>query len=318
MNWSAKPIEDRRKEIGTFLLGTGNFGGIARTIGPGVGLDESDSHALMNRAVGEGIRVLDTADSYALGASEDIVGAWAATHDRAEVFIETKTGISSSGPDLSPGRVRQQLAASIAKLGRVDFFLAHVVDPNTPWEESLPVFSSAVEDGIIRAYGLSNVDEQALTTALEVADRLGLRRPEIVQNSYSLLARGDDYGVLPLVRDEGLIYTPYSPLANGVLSGRYSRDQKPAPTSRAAIASPSQVYLNDPETMAKVREFDELALSESISSAGLALAWLVNHKIVTAPVIGLSSADHWHSIHEAVRLNWTEDFEDRLASIFTR
>src|SRR5882762_2169550 len=209
MTWIAASQQERREQIGRFLLGAGGIGGIAGATGPGLGLSDSEGLALIDRtvdesqalavgqgqcradsgglalidrAVEEGFKVLDTADMYTGGNSERVVGTWNRTHPDAGIFIQTKTGITPDGPDLSPDRVARQLEHSIAVLGRVDLYVAHQVDPNTPWAESLPVFSRAVENGTIRAYGLSNVDGEALASALKTADRLGLVRPELVQN----------------------------------------------------------------------------------------------------------------------------------------
>lgn len=316
MTWIAESRRGRRGQLGSFLLGTGNIGGIAGATGPGLGLSDTDGLALLDRAVDEGIKVFDTADMYTGGNSERVVGSWNQAHPDAGIIIETKTGITPDGPDLSPGRVARQLEHSIAVLGRVDLYIAHQVDPNTPWSASLPVFAGAVEDGTIRAYGLSNVDAQALTAALETADRLGLVRPELVQNQYSLLARGDDKDVLPLVASEGLAYTPFSPLANGLLAGRYSQGERPAPGSRASIASGSAHLLDDPGILTRLRQFDRIAETQGISAAGLALGWLLHHPLVAAPIIGVSKSTQWQGVHEALTLEWTETLNGLLNGVF--
>ncbi|MFC4244765.1 aldo/keto reductase [Gryllotalpicola reticulitermitis] len=316
MTWIARTTDDRREQLGRFLLGTGGMGGIAGATGPGIGLSEEDGHALIDQAIDEGIKVLDTADVYAAGASERIVGAWRAKHPSSAVLIQTKTGVTADGPNLSPERVRRQLAHSLEVLGRVDLYVAHQVDPNTPWEESLPVFSAAVEDGTIRAYGLSNVDGATLTAALETADRLGLARPELIQNQYSLLARADDAEVLPIVQSERLAYTPFSPLANGLLAGRYSHGERPGHGARASVASRAAEFLDDAAAIANVREFDRIAASHDVSSAGLALAWLVNHPVVTAPIVGPSKPSHWQGIHEASQFAWSDEVAAEIAGVF--
>ncbi|MEV8395306.1 MULTISPECIES: aldo/keto reductase [unclassified Streptomyces] len=316
MTWIASSPQARREQFGRFLLGTGNIGGIAAVTGPGIGLSDSEGLDLIDRATAEGVRILDTADIYAGGNSERVVGLWNHAHPDSDVVIQSKTGVTGNGPDLSPDRVRRQLRHSIDVLGRVDLYTAHAVDPNTSWADSLPVFSTAVESGLIRAYGLSNVDEAALTSALETADRLGLVRPELVQNSYSLLVRGDDRSVLPIVASEGLAYTPYSPLANGILAGRYSRGEQPAKGSRASTGPRVQEFLDDVELMAQVQEFDRLAAAYGVTPAGLALAWLFNCPPVTAPIIGISSASQWLGVHEALRFEWTAELMARLDELF--
>ncbi|GAA4170651.1 aldo/keto reductase [Gryllotalpicola koreensis] len=316
MTWIASSAAGRREQFGRFLLGTGGVGGIAGATGPGIGLPESDGLALIDRAVAEGVKILDSADIYAGGESERIVGVWNRAHAGSEVLIQTKTGIAPNGPDLSPERVARQLQHSLDVIGRVDLYLAHRVDQATPWEQSLPVFSDAVERGTIRAYGLSNVDGPSLAAALETADRLGLARPEVVQNQYSLLAREDDAEVLPIARSEGLAYTPFSPLANGLLAGRYSNGERPRPGDRASVASAAAPFLDDADAMRKVRAFDELAAAHGVSQAGLAMAWLFNHPVVTAPIVGPSKEHHWAGIHEGLSFAWTPAVASDLAAIF--
>lgn len=316
MTWIASTHQERQAQLGRFLLGTGGIGGIAVATGPGIGLSEKDGLRLIDRAVGEGFRVLDTADIYTGGTSERVVGTWNRAHAGTDVLTQTKTGITADGVDLNPERVQRQLDHSVAVLGHVDLYVAHQVDPETPWADSLPVFSKAVENGTIRAYGLSNVDAAQLTDALDTADRLGLARPEIIQNSYSLLVRHDDRDVLPIAAAEQIAYEAYSPLATGVLAGRYSNGERPAVGSRASIASKADSYLSDPDLMARVREFDQLAARTGVSSAGLALAWLVNHPTVTAPIVGPSRDSQWQAIHEATQLDWSSDLADALDTLF--
>lgn len=318
MTWIAASQQERREQIGRFLLGAGGIGGIAGATGPGLGLSDGDGLALIDRAVEEGFKVLDTADIYTGGNSERVVGIWNIAHPDAGIFIQTKTGITPDGPDLSPDRVARQLEHSIAVLGRVDLYIAHQVDPDTPWAESLPVFSRAVENGTIRAYGLSNVDGKALASALETAERLGIVRPELIQNQYSLLAHGDEQDVLSLVQSEGLAYTPYSPLANGLLAGRYSNGERPAPGSRASVASRSAQLLDDPATVAKLQQFDHVADGHGVSPAGLALAWLLSHPVVTAPIVSVSKESQWQGIFEASTFKWTDALGELLDNIFGR
>jgi 1-deoxyxylulose-5-phosphate synthase len=317
MTWISAGQQERREQIGRFLLGTGGIGGIAGATGPGLGLSDSEGLALIDRAVGEGFKVLDTADVYTGGKQRARRRHLEPGSSRCRDPHPDKNR-HHPGPDLSPDRVTRQLEHSIAVLGRVDLYIAHQVDPGTPWAESLPVFSRAVENGTIRAYGLSNVDGEALAFALETADRLRLVRPELIQNQYSLLARGDEQDVLPLVQSEGLAYTPFSPLANGLLVGRYSNGERPAPGSRASVASRSAHLLGDPRTVARLREFDRIAETQEVTPAGLALGWLLHHSVVTAPIVSVSKESQWQGIHEALTLSWTDALGELLDKVFSR
>jgi aryl-alcohol dehydrogenase-like predicted oxidoreductase len=110
-----------------------------------------------------------------------------------------------------------------------------------------------------------------------------------------------------IAESEGLAYAPYSPLANGILTGRYSQGEQPAVGSRASAAPRVPGLLADPAVLGRVRAFDALAADHAVSSAGLALAWVLNHPLITAPVIGISKPSQWEALHEALRIAWTED-----------
>jgi aryl-alcohol dehydrogenase-like predicted oxidoreductase len=302
--------------ISRFILGTGNFGGVAMVTGPGIGLDEEQSGALVDRALELGITVLDSADIYCGGASERIIGAWHARHPDSDVVITTKTGFTQDGPNLKPDRLRSQIDKSRKILGRIDLFLPHTVDPSTPWSESLPVLSDAVDRGLIRAYGLSNVTERDLSSALGTADSLGIRRPQLIQNRYSLIARDDDEGVLPLVRAESISYTPYSPLAAGLLAGRYLNGEGAEQGSRLSTQAPTKGALEDRALVDKVRRFNHAAQRNGLAPAAVALAWLLNRPGVTAPIVGVSKPHHWDAMTASVDVTWTRGLAEAVEEAF--
>jgi aryl-alcohol dehydrogenase-like predicted oxidoreductase len=302
--------------VSRFILGAGNFGGVAMVTGPGIGLDEEQSGALIDHALGLGITVVDSADIYCQGESERIVGAWHERHPDSNLVITTKTGFTKDGPNLKPERLRSQIERSRKILGRIDLFLAHTVDPDTPWSDSLPVLSDAVDQGLIRAYGLSNVTERNLSSALETADRLGIRRPQLIQNRYSLIARGDDEGVLPLVRAEAISYTPYSPLAAGLLAGRYLNGEGAEQGIRLSTQVPTKDAMEDQALVEKIRRFNDAAKQNGLAPAALALAWLLSRPGVTAPIVGVSKPHHWDPITASVRVAWTHRLEETAEEAF--
>jgi aryl-alcohol dehydrogenase-like predicted oxidoreductase len=302
--------------ISRFILGAGVFGGVAMMTGPGIGLNEEEGGALIDHALELGITAVDTADIYSGGASERIIGAWHARHPGAGLVIETKTGMTKDGPNLKPDRLRSQLDKACKILGRVDLFLLHGVDRDTPWSESLPVLSDAVDQGVIRAYGLSNVTEQDLSSALETADSLGIRRPQLIQNRYSLIARDDDDGVLPIARAESISYTPYSPLAAGLLAGRYLNGEEAEHGSRLSTQAPTKGALEDQALVDKVRRFNNAAQQNELTPAALALAWLLNRPGVTAPIVGVSKPHHWDAITASVKVPWTRSLAEAVEEAF--
>jgi aryl-alcohol dehydrogenase-like predicted oxidoreductase len=302
--------------ISRFILGAGNFGDSAMVTGPGIGLNEEQSGALIDRSLELGVTVLDSADVYCGGASERIIGAWHERHPDSGVVITTKTGFTKDGPNLKPDRLRSQIDKSRKILGRIDLFLPHTVDPNTPWSESLPVLSDAVDQGIIRAYGLSNVTERDLSSALETADSLGIRRPQLIQNRYSLIARDDDEGVLPIARAESISFTPYSPLAAGLLAGRYLNGEEAGHGSRLSTQAPTKGAIGDQALVDKVRRFNNAARQNGLDPAVLALAWLLNRPGVTAPIVGVSKPHHWDAITASVNVPWNHSLAEAVEEAF--
>jgi aryl-alcohol dehydrogenase-like predicted oxidoreductase len=238
----SRPLGRTGIAVSEFIFGAGAIGGIgsspttrAHGLSPGEGL------ARLDEARDLGITVIDTADAYGGGESERTVGRWLAERQVTGTLVATKVGNAirpdgSVGVDLSPAHIARQLTQSIDRLGRVDLYLSHAPDPGTPVEQTAAAFTQARADGKIRAYGVCNVSAAQLEEVLAAADRAGLDRPGWVQNQLSLLARDDERDLLPLLAGEELGYTPFSPLAGGVLSGRYLDGRAPAPGSRIEVA----------------------------------------------------------------------------------
>src|SRR3954451_12897526 len=189
-----RPLGRSGLELPRIMLGCGNFGGVGSA--PeffGQGIDENGAFALMDAAWEMGLRHFDTADAYGGGRSEAMIGRWCAAR-AVRPAITTKTyNPMTAGADhgLAPERIERQLAASLERLGtdRVDLYLAHEYDPDVPLEETFGAFEAA---GAISAYGVSNFDAAQLAEAAAAGD------PACVQNTYSLLERGDENGVLDL------------------------------------------------------------------------------------------------------------------------
>jgi aryl-alcohol dehydrogenase-like predicted oxidoreductase len=228
-------------ELSRIGLGCGNFGGIGSA--PelfGRGETEGEAFALMDAAVAAGVAFFDTAASYGGGRSESWVGRWREER-QAPVLLSSKVYWSVTGdPDdrgLSRERILREIEGSLERLrtDRLDLYLTHEPDPETPIEETLRAFDELVRAGKIRAFGASNVDEAQLVEALETSDRLGLARYGWVQNEYSLLERGPEDGILSVCEREGLGFTPFSPLAGGWLTGKYRRGEAYPAGSRMTL-----------------------------------------------------------------------------------
>jgi aryl-alcohol dehydrogenase-like predicted oxidoreductase len=300
-------------DITEFIFGAGGIGGIGSAEATrDLGIDAREGQSRLTEAHELGIRVVDTADRYAGGESERVVGRWLASHPTDDVLVQTKVGL-----DLSAANIARQLAQSIERLGRVDLYMSHAPDPSTPVEETLTAFTEALHSGRIRAYGVSNVDARLLDELLSAADRLNLPRPEFVQNGFSLLDRSDERDLLPLIAGAGLAYMAFSPLAGGLLSDRYLDRAAPPRGSRIALAG-HLFYpgLHSPENLARVARLRDLARTHDVSTAGLALAWLRSHPAVTAPIVAPSTAAQWQAVREALALPLHDDLSAEISSLF--
>jgi aryl-alcohol dehydrogenase-like predicted oxidoreductase len=268
-------------EVTRVILGCGNFGGIGSSpdfFGRGESRDEA--FVLLDAAWTAGIRAFDTADAYGGGRSETYLGDWLRSRRPEGAVITTKTfNPMARGEDhgLAPDRVRRQLESSLRRLGveRVDLYLPHDWDPDVPWAETAGALDELVAAGKIGAYGLSNVGGGELREALAGGS------PRWVQNSYSLLDRDVEREVLPLCREHGLGFTPFSPLAGGWLTGKYRRDAAPPAGSRMTMRPQPYEHLRSDAVYDGLEQLEQLG-----DPATLAFAWLFAQPDVTAVVVG--------------------------------
>jgi aryl-alcohol dehydrogenase-like predicted oxidoreductase len=317
------PLGQTGIEITEFIFGAGSIGGVGGAVATrGLGINVEQGLGRLSEAHALGIRVIDTADTYGGGESERTVGRWLAEQRPSDVLVQTKVGgLARAGQaraDLSGPHIERQLAQSIQRLGRVDLYLSHVPDPHTPIEQTLTAFAAAREAGLIRAFGVCNVDVRLLESLLGTAAGTGLPRPEWVQNGFSLLNRTDERDLLPLMGAERLGYMAFSPLAGGVLSDRYLDGAPPAPGSRIAVAG-DRYYsgMYSTQNLARVARLRDIAQEKGISVAGLALAWLRAHPAVTAPIVSPSTDAQWRAVREATDAGIDDEVFTRVSTIFS-
>jgi aryl-alcohol dehydrogenase-like predicted oxidoreductase len=309
-------------ELSRLGLGCGNFGGIGSA--PelfGRGETAEEAFALMDGAFAAGITFFDTAASYGGGRSESWVGRWREERG-APVLLSSKVYWSVTGdPDdrgLSRDRILREIDGSLARLrtDRLDLYLTHEPDPDTPIEETLRALDQLVGSGKVRAVGASNVDAAQLEAALEASDRLGLVRYEWVQNEYNLLERGSEDGVLSICEREGLGFTPFSPLAGGWLSGKY-RHGKPYPAgSRMTLRPEPYAELENEQTFRAIEKFEEAAAERGVEPATLAIAWVLGHPHVTAVVVGPRRPEQLETALAALDQPLSLQERDELAKLF--
>lgn len=310
-------------EVSEFFFGAGAIGGIGSSdtrIGLGMATDESLER--LDEAYEVGLTVIDTANSYAGGESERVVGRWREEHERDDVLVTTAVGnIVERGQDaLCLGRehIARQLAASHSRLGRIDLYLSHAPDHSTPLEETITAFAAAIDAGQIRAYGCGNLTVQQLEATLLAADAAGLPRPGWIQNQFSLLERDAERDLLPLAAGEGLGFTPYSPLAGGLLSDRYLNfDEEPLPGSRIALAPAMYAGGHSEQNVLRVARLGALAREHELSIAGLALWWLRGHPLVTAPIVSPRRTEQWDAVTEALAREPDEALAEQIGAIFS-
>jgi len=306
-------------DVSRVILGCGNFGGIGSS--PdffGAGETEGQAHELLDAAWSAGITTLDTADAYGGGRSETYIGTWlrakgSAVRDR--LVLTTKTfNPMREGEDsgLSAPRIRRQLETSLQRLGveAVDLYLAHEPDPATPLEETIGAFAELQQEGKLRAFGGSNVDAGWLEEALDHG------RVEWVQNAYSLLERGDENGLLELCAQEGLGYTPFSPLAGGWLTGKYRRGEQAPEGSRMTLRPGPYEHLRNDRIFAALESFEEQARERDTSPAALALAWALASPHVTAIVVGPRRPEQLRPALDALGLRLSGLERDTIGELF--
>jgi aryl-alcohol dehydrogenase-like predicted oxidoreductase len=285
--------------ISRVALGCGNFGGVGSA--PeffGQGLNEDQALALMDAAWELGITHFDTADAYGGGRSELAIGRWIRLRGiRPRLTTKTYNPLQAGGDHgLRPERIRRQLRASLDRLGvdHVELFLAHEFDPEVPLPESLGALDEAQAEGTILAYGVSNFDAPQLAAALAAGT------PRAIQNSYSLLERGDEREVLPLCARREVAYLAFSPLAGGWLTGKYRRGEPfPAGSRMTQRPEPYRALVTG-RTFDALDRLQAMASARGISLAGLALAWLLADERVTQVVVGPGRPEHLAPVGEAL------------------
>lgn len=307
-------------------LGCGNFGGIGSAPAFfGKGESEAEAFALMDAAWEMGINFFDTADAYGGGRSETYIGNWlktkgAAVRDQiilsSKVFNPVGDGVNDKG--LSRRHIFREVEASLRRLGveRLDMYLIHEPDPETPLEETLTALDDLVHQGKLHYLGASNMPAWLLTKSLWLSDKHGWQRFEWVQNAYSLMERTDEREMLPLCADQQLGYTPFSPLAGGWLTGKYTSAADFPQGSRMTLRpEPYARFLNN-ETFAGLAQFRAEAERRGVSMGGLAFAWVMSNPLVTAPIVGPRNPSHLDPVREALDLHLSPDERDALTGIF--
>jgi aryl-alcohol dehydrogenase-like predicted oxidoreductase len=302
-------------EVSRIVLGCGNFGGIGSA--PeffGQGETEEEAFRIMDAAWSLGITMFDTADAYGGGRSETMVGNWMSSRGHRPQLTTKTFNPMDRGKDhgLSRSRLTRQIESSLDRLGveQLDLYLAHEFDPDTPIEETVATFAGFVEAGLIKSWGVSNFDTVQLRSVLAFG------QPTVVQNSYSLLDRGDEHELLAVCVEFGIAYTPYSPLAGGWLTGKYKRDQAVPAGSRMALRPGPYEHLRSERTFDALDRFVEIAKRRGLDASTLAVAWLLAQPAVAAVVVGPRRPEHLESAALGADTPLSKAEADELAGLF--
>jgi aryl-alcohol dehydrogenase-like predicted oxidoreductase len=255
--------------------------------------DEATSKAILDRFLDAGGNFVDTANVYSAGLSEEITGR-ALGARRDEVVLATKVRFRmGEGPNdvgVSRRAIRTQVEASLRRLGTdwIDLYQVHCWDPNTPLEETISTLDDLVHEGKVRYLGASNFAGWHLAKALGIAALHDWEPFVSLQPEYSLITRDIERELLPQCKAEGLAVLPWSPLAGGVLSGKYRRDEDfPTGTRGADTENPiTFTYRLDDRAWNVVDAVGKVAAEIGKTPAQVALNWVVNRSGITAPIIG--------------------------------
>jgi aryl-alcohol dehydrogenase-like predicted oxidoreductase len=274
------------EELNRVVFGCGNFGGLGSS--PTL-RDKGDGReralALLDHARGLGFTRFDTANTYGGGESEAVLGAWLGAQDkafRARIQVATKVGNPHGAPagenPLSRAQIAHHLDESLRRLGleQIGLYYMHEFDPATPLEETLEAFDRALGQGKIATFGVSNASFADLTSVLALASGPLRAAFTHVQNEFSLLQQRDLADVIPLARAEGLAYVAFSPLAGGLLSGKYQRGQQAGSGTRIEAAREMYADLLTDETFEVIEGLRQRAARNGWSVPGAALRFILD------------------------------------------
>ncbi len=318
--------EDTTVTMATAPLGASGLSSSRLALGTmtfGAETPRDEAFTQLDAFVEAGGTMLDTADVYADGESERIIGSWLAARHPAEVVIATKGRFAP--PAGSSGASRRSLVrsldASLERLGvdAVDLYLVHAWDEDVPVHETLDTLTSLVHAGKVHTVGWSNVTGWQLATIMTTARLGGYVEPCVVQPQYNLLDRGIEFEVLPCCLDEGLAVTPWSPLGGGWLTGKYERDERPSGDTRLGEDPDRGVEAYDTRNTDRTwRILDVVAdgaATHDVPMARVAIAWLLTRPGVASVLLGARTLEQLEQVLPAADLELSADEVARLDAV---
>ena len=308
-------------QVSRICLGTMTFG---------LQCEEPMAVAILDRAAAGGVTFLDAADVYPVGGSldtvgrtEEILGRWLAGRRHDFVLATKCAGVMGARPwdrGLSRKHILDAIDASLRRLRTdyVDLYQLHSPDRETPLDETLRALDDVVRAGKARYVGCSNFLAYQVARAVGRSEAQGLVRFDSVQPRYNLLFRQIERELLPLCREEGIGVIPYNPLAGGFLSGKHRRETGPTPGTRFTLGSAAKRYQDrywHEREFATVEAMRPLAAEAGISLTRMAVAWVLAHPAVTAPIVGASRPEQLDDVLPAVDKDLGADIKARLDTL---
>ncbi|HEX7712230.1 MAG TPA: aldo/keto reductase [Sphingomonadaceae bacterium] len=277
-------------KVSPLCLGTMMFGGAT---------DEPTAKRILDTARGQGINFLDAADLYNGGATEEVVGR-SIRQNRHHWVVATKFGYNMSGEPNEGGQSRkwifQDVEDSLRRLGTdfIDVLYFHRSDNAAPFEEPLRAIKDLMAQGKVRYYGVSNFKAWRIVEVCRIADALGMDRPVVSQPLYNIVDRLAEVEQLPAARHCGIGVAPYSPLARGVLSGKYDPGAAPPPDSRAG-RNDTRILQTEwrPESLDIARKVAARAADKGVSTVAFAIAWVLHNRAVSSAIVGPRTEQQW-------------------------
>ena len=317
--------------VSSICMGTMTFGGQA---------DEKTAHRILDQSLDAGINFFDTAENYPVppkeewaGLTEEIVGRWMKTKRRDELIIATKVCGPSHGwlkasqragmTALDRHNIVRAVEASLTRLGTdyIDLYQTHWPDHGARYEDAMRALDDLVEAGKVRVLGCSNETSWGLMKSLSVSEREGLARYETIQNNFSLNNRRFEDELAQVCRQEGVSLIPYSPLAGGVLSGKYQGGATPegARFSRYLAmegrqAAMGQRFVNE-KSLAATARYLQIAEDAGLHPVTMATAWSKQHDFVASTIVGVSADDQLQPILDAMDLVLSDEVMTALHKV---
>jgi len=316
-----KPLGGTGLLVSEICLGTMTFGGnggIWSNIGQ---LDQRTADGVVARALDAGVNFIDTADVYSLGLSEEITGKAMVNsgRKRTDIVLATKcTGATGQGPNdrgSSRGHIMDSVKASLKRLNTdyIDLYQIHSQDALSPVEETVRALDDLVRQGHVRYVGVSNWAAWRIMKALGLSDKHGWARFETLQAYYTIAGRDLERDLVPLIEDQNIGLMVWSPLAGGLLSGKYNRDgSSPDGSRRANFDFPP---VNKDRAFNAVDVMREIGDAKGVSVARIALAWVLHQKHVMSVIIGAKTIEQLDDNLAATEVTLTDDELKRLDEV---